>query len=488
MTIKTRAYSAWYTSVPAGFGLKISNKARRRPGWAVLALAAVLLLPPASHATDLLQAWQAAQQHDQELAVARAAHGSAQPQRDQADALWRPSVGLTASVGLGHGESEMRGAQFSAPGMGTQNGVDFGTSVNGGTATRVALQASQPLYHPERRAQQQQLGLQADMGELQWQAAQQAAILRTARRYLDLAVAQEALRVVDGQLDAVDKAAAEAQERFDIGAAPITAVHEARAQRAQLQAQRLAAQSELDIQRRALADATGLPEASLHARLPGTQAAQAPLPALAIWQAQAEADNPGNRLRQLAADIARAEADKYRTAASPTVTLVAQAMQDRLSGSGDYGSGARNRQTQALVGVQINVPLYTGGWRSAKEAESLARWNEAQAQQDATREDVARQVHAAWLGLQTGAQRVQALQEALTAIEAREDATRTGYEVGQRTLLDVLHAGNDAAATRLALAQARTSVLIARLQLAQLAGQLDEAALHQANRMLAGTP
>ena len=102
-----------------------------------------------------------------------------------------------------------------------------------------------------------------------------------------------------------------------------------------------------------------------------------------------------------------------------------------------------------------------------------------------TRETVARQVHAAWLGLQAGAEQVRALQEALAASDARQDATRTGYEVGQRTLLDVLHADNDRAATQLALAQARSRLLVHRLQLAQLAGQLDAAALAQANQALA---
>ncbi|WP_404299189.1 TolC family outer membrane protein [Alicycliphilus denitrificans] len=447
----------------------------------VVALA--LLIAPAAHATDLLQAWQAAELHDRELAVARAAHATADPQRKQASALWRPGVGLTAAAGWGHGESQMRGAQFSAPGMGTSSGVNFGTSITGGTATRVALQASQPLYNLERRAQQQQLNLQADMGDLQWLAAQQAAMLRTAQRYLDLAVAQEALRVLDGQLDAVRKAAAEAQDRFDIGSAPITAVHEAKAQQAQLQARRLAAQTDLDIQRRQLADATGLPAASLQAHLPG--ALQPPEQALALWQEQAAAGNPGIRLQQLAADLARTEADKHRAGAAPKLDLVAQAGQDRLSGSGDYGSGARNKQTNAMLGVQLTVPLYTGGYRSAKEEESLAQWNQAQAQLDATREQVARQVHAAWLGLQAGAQRVQALQEALVSAQLRQDATRTGYEVGHRTLLDVLHADNDAAGTRLALAQARSALLLHRLQLAQLAGRLDESELRQAGQALA---
>lgn len=447
-------------------------------------VAATLLLAPAAHATELIEAWQAAWQHDRELAVARAAHGAAQPRRDQAAALWRPGVAMTASAGVASSDTEMRGAQFSAPGMGQSNGVDFGTSVHGGTATRIALQASQPLYHPERRAQQQQLNAQADMGDWQWQAAQQAAMLRTVQRYLDLAVAQEQLRVLGGQLDAVQKAATEAQDRYDIGSAPITAVHEARAQRANLQAQRLAAQAELDIKRRQLADATGLPEAGLDARLPSAPWTGA-APALAVWQEQADAGNPGIRLQQLAADVARLDADKYRAAASARVELVAQAAQNRLSGSGDFGGGARNKDTSAMLGVQLTVPLYTGGYRSAKEEESLAQWNQAQAQLDATREQVARQVHAAWLGLQAGEQRVQALQEALAAAQLRQDATRTGYEVGHRTLLDMLHADNDAAGTRLALAQARSALLLHRLQLAQLAGRLDEAALRQAGQALA---
>ncbi len=472
MTIKKIADGAWYMGARARFGLY---------------LALGLCIAPAAHATDLTEAWQAAWQHDRELAVARAAHGAAQPRRDQAAALWRPGVAMTASAGVASSDTEMRGARFSAPGMGQSNGVDFGTSVHGGTATRIALQASQPLYHPERRAQQQQLALQADMGDWQWRAAQQDAMLRTARRYLDLAVAQEALRVLDGQLDAVQKAATEAQDRFDMGAAPITAVHEARAQRANLQAQRLAAQADLDVKRRQLADATGLPAAGLDARLPAA-AWTDPAQALTVWQEQADAGNPGIRLQQLAADAARAEADRYRAAASARVELVAQAAQDRLSGSGDFGGGARNKETRAMLGVQLTVPLYTGGYRSAKEEESLAQWNQAQAQLDATREQVGRQVHAAWLGLQTGALRVQALQEALAASQARQDATRTGYEVGHRTLLDVLHADNDTAATRLALAQARSALLLHRLQLAQLAGQLDEAALRQASQALARTP
>ena len=149
-----------------------------------ITLLALACSAPAAWATDLLQVWQAAQQNDRELAVARAAQATAQPRRDQAAALWRPGVAFTATASVPTGESSTRGAQFSAPGMGTSSGVNFGTSVTGGTATRWALQASQPLYNPQRRTQQQQLGLQADMADLEWQAAQQALVLRNSRHDL----------------------------------------------------------------------------------------------------------------------------------------------------------------------------------------------------------------------------------------------------------------------------------------------------------------
>lgn len=475
MTTIKRAVGAGVTRAKGRFGSKFFRLAP-------LAFSLALWAASPAQATDLLQVWQAAQHHDRTLLAAQAAHGTAQPQRAQARALWRPSVGLQASAGRGYGQTHMQGAQFSAPGMGTHDGVDFGTSVTHGHVTQVGVQAVQPLIDPQRRARQQQLRLSADMGDLQWQAARQAAMLRVVEQYLDLAVAQEALQVLEQQLQAVDRALAEAQERFDLGAAPITAVHEARAHQAQLQARHLAAQADLQVQQRKLQDSTGLPANALQPRLPGNVAAQGL--ALELWQERAAAQNFSIRLQQLATDVAQAEADRQRASAAARVDIVAQAQQQRLSGRGDYSQHARNKETQAAIGVQLTVPLYTGGYRSAREQEAVAQWQAALAQLEATRQQVAQQVHAAWLGEQTGARQVQALEAALQASAARQDATRTGHAVGHRTVLDVLQADSEHANTQLALAQARSRLLLAQLQLAQLAGALDESALHQANRQL----
>ena len=449
-------------------------------------------------AADLIDVWQAAVQNDKTYAAGRAAQATAQPRRDQAAALWRPNVGLTASVGVASNETDTRGAQFSAPGFGQATGVGFSTSVTNGTSGRWAVTATQPLYNPQRRAQQQQLSLSAELVDLEWQAAGQALMLRTAERYFDLALAEEAQRVLRLQMDAVQRATTEAQDRFKLGSVPVTDTHEARARLASVRAQVLSAESDVQLKRSLLADSTGLPATALVARLPASlpaastaashgSAGGAAVRTLETWLNEAQAGNPDIRSQLLAAEVARQEAGKYSRRSSATVDLVAQAGRDRLSGSGDFGS-ASNTGANRMIGIQLSVPLFTGGYRDAKQEEAMRLADKAAADVERTRQEVAQQVRAAWQGLSVGAERVQALAEALNASGARRDATQLGREVGQRTTLDLLNAENDAASAQLSLAQGRVGLLLDRLRLAALTGQLDEGALRSVNAELTAPP
>ena len=133
-----------------------------------------------------------------------------------------------------------------------------------------------------------------------------------------------------------------------------------------------------------------------------------------------------------------------------------------------------------MIGLQFNVPLYTGGYRSARLDEALRLEEKARAEVEQARQQMAQQTRSAWLGLQTGQARLNALSEAVKASQARLDATQLGRQVGDRTTLDLLNAQNDAAGAELAMAQLRTSLTLARLRLLALTGQLDERALHAA--------
>lgn len=437
-----------------------------------------------AQATDLLQVWQATVQHDPQGQVIAATRGAGAARRDEASALWRPNVALNATAGVASADTRMNGAQFSAPGFGTSSGVSFGTSVGDGNATRWSLNARQPLYNPERQAQREQLNLAADAAELASQAAQQDWMLQTAQRYFELYLTRQQVQLVERQKAAVDRALAEAKDRYDIGDAPITDMHEAAARARALDAQWLAAQASLESQRQALAETTGLAADPLEPIGPTDAAVDAAqVEPLDHWLAQVKDNNPALRLAQVQADSAQAETGKHRLAGSATVDLIAQASRERLSGSGDFGS-ASNTQTQRMIGVTLNLPLYTGGGRQAKLAESLQLQDKARAEADKARLDTVQRTRATWLNLQTAPTRLQALQAALTASQARLDATRTGHQVGDRTTLDLLNAENDASAAEWALAQARVDTLLNRLQLDALAGQLNEQRLQHINAHL----
>jgi outer membrane protein len=378
----------------------------------------------------------------------------------------------------------MEGAQFAAPpAFPATSGASFATSVNGGTSTRWALNARQPLYNVERQAQRQQLVISAESGEIEWQAAQQDWMLQTTQRYFNTVLAERRLALLQQQQSAVEKALTEAKDRFALGDIPVTDTHEASARARGLQAQALAAASELELARNELSDITGLPGTGLQLQAPARRVQAAVIEPLAHWLALAQQDNPMLKRQQAQAAAAREEIRKHSALGAPTLDLVAQASRERLSGSGDFGS-ASNTQRQQMIGLSLNVPLYTGGWRNAKEQEALRLEDKARAEVERARQQVGQLTRTAWLGLQSGQARLLALEEALLAQQARLDATRLGRQLGDRTTLDLLNAENDASAAELALLQARIDTLQNRLQLDALVGQLDAQRLQAVNNAL----
>lgn len=447
-------------------------------------LGAALLLAWGGLATagTLPQAWLAARQHDPDMAVAQAARQTGDARRQQARALWRPTVGASASAGLMGADNRMGGASFAAPGFGQVDGASFRSAVDAGAGYRWSLGARLPLYSPERTAQSRQLELAGDAGELVWLATEQQLMLKTAERFHAVALAGAQLQLLQQQQASVEKALVEAQDRFKLGDQPITDSHEARARAEGLRAQVLAAEVDQQLARRALADSTGWSDMQLvNIALPNT--ATTPLAGgLDAWLERARASNLS--LRQLALAVANAQQElaKAERGAGTTVDLVAQAGRDHLSGSGP-GTGALGSSamsgTQYMAGIQINLPLYTGGQRAARALELAGQLQQAQAEMDRAQQQVTQQTRALWLRLQAAEGRGAALRAAREASLARLDATRLGRQVGHRTTLELLNAESDASAAELALTQWRSAVALDRLRLLQLAGALEEVTLAQ---------
>ena len=448
------------------------------------ALLVAALCTPAAHALDLLQTWEQARQHDPQMQVVQATRSSVQAFEAQAQSLWRPVVMGSATVGAMSADSRMQGAQFSAPGFGQSNGVSFGTSASAATSTRWSLQAKQALYSPERQAQQAQLQQAAGVAEWRADLAHQQFMLLTVQRYFQVLLADRQQQVLKNQHAAVQRSLTEARDRFAIGDLPVTDTHEAAARASGLQAQWLAADSELQMARQVLAESTRLPIEALKPQAPKTAEPVTASPSLDQVLVQVREANTGLRLKKAQWEVARQEVKKHEARGGVTLDLVAQAGRDRLSGDGDFGP-ASNTQSQQMLGLSMNLPLYTGGYRSAKLQEAVSAQAQAEAEYELAVQQTQQQARSVWLALQTGPARLSALQAAWKASTARLDATRLGRQVGDRTTLELLQAENDAAQTELAWLRAQTELLQTRLQLDALTGSLSVQSLQGLNAQLA---
>ena len=455
-------------------------KPRLLSGW----LLAALWFSPSVQALNLLQTWEQARQHDPQMQVVQATRSSVQAYAAQAQSLWRPVVMGSATVGAMSAETRMQGAQFAAPGFGQSNGVSFGTSASAATSTRWSLQAKQALYSPERQAQQAQLQQAAGVAEWRADLAHQQFMLLTVQRYFNVLLAEHQQHVLKNQLAAVERSLTEARDRFAIGDLPVTDTHEAAARASGLQAQWLAADSDLQMARQVLAESTRLPIGALKPQAPKVAEPFTASPALDQVLSQVREANTGLRLKKAQWDVARQEVKKHQARGGITLDLVAQAGRDRLSGDGDFGP-ASNTQSQQMVGLSLNVPLYSGGYRSAKLQEAVSAQAQAEAEYELAVQQTQQQARSVWLALQTGPARLSALQAAWKASTARLDATRLGRQVGDRTTLELLQAENDAAQAELGWLRAQTELLITRLQLDALTGSLSMNSLQAINAQLA---
>jgi len=454
-------------------------KPRPLSGWVL----ATLLASPSVQALDLLQTWEQARQHDPQMQVVQATRSSVQAYEAQAKALWRPVLMGSASVGAMSADTSTQGAQFAVGGQPAMPG-SFATSASAATSTRWSLQAKQALYSPERQAQQAQLQKAASVAELRADWAQQQFMQLTAQRYFNLLVAERQQQVLKNQHAAVSRSLTEVKDRFALGDLPVTDTHEATARATGLQAQLLAAESDVQMARSVLAESTRLSVDALKLHVPKTEWAPTAVPTLAQVQEQVRQANTGVLLQKAQWDVALQELKKHERSGGITLDFVASAGRDRLSGEGDFGPSS-NTQSQQMLGLSLNVPLYTGGWRSGKLQEAVSAADKASAEYDLALQQAQQQARSVWLALQTGPARLAAMKASWQASAARLDATRLGRQVGDRTTLELLQAENDAAQAELAWLRAQADLLLTQLQLDALTGAMSVQSLQALNAHLA---
>ena len=441
----------------------------------------VLASSSAWSGTDLITAWQAARNHDPVYQGDRASAQAGSPKQKQAQALWLPNVGLQAGAGYANVKNEITGAAFSAPALGSMSDANFTTDVKNGRETRWGVNATQPIFSAERMANSAQLTQQSQLAELQFKENDQQLFLRVAQRHFEVLVAEEALATLQALKTAVQESLDIAKANFKIGKSASTDMHEAQASFDAVVAQEFALQSDLDLKRASFSDLTGLPANGL-ARLGPNPNLESLRPG--VLQALIDQGLAGSLLVQMSdvgKTISSLEIDKHRATNAATVDLIAQYGQQNTDGSS--GSSSIFGRTGS-IGLQLNIPIYTGGMRSAKYDEAIALAEKARQDTEVSRQMVSQRIRAAYLSLKSGLAQNRALEQGLISAESKLDATRIGQEVGARTTSDVLNAQQAYFSVTNNLTRTRYQILFSSLDLDAASGALDEQRLNRVNAFL----
>ncbi|MDZ4202925.1 MAG: TolC family outer membrane protein [Gallionella sp.] len=432
-------------------------------------LAVLLVTAVPAQAADLLETFRAAQANDPVFAAARAAQLAGQEKLPQGRAPLMPSLNLSANSTFNDQTVSYRGAA-PFPG-GNQRYNSHGYS----------LTLSQPLFRQQNWVAYTEAELQVAQTEAQFKIAEQDLILRVAQAYFDVLIAQDSVQLAEAQKTAITEQLEAAKRNFEVGSATITDTHEAQARHDLTSAQEIAAQNNLEIKRRSLQQLLNTMPKELNT-LGKEFKLEAPQPAdMEKWVDDAQLNNPQLAIAQAGAEIAEKEVARNRGGHYPTVDLVANYSENYAGGSA-FGPGSDS--INKSIGVQLNLPLFSGGATTSRQREAEANRNRAKEELENARRTVATQTRQAYLGVVSGIAQVRALQQALTSSDSVLEASKLGQEVGVRTNLDVLNAQQQLYSTRRDLYQAQYNYLISQLRLKAAVGALGEDDLARVNQAL----
>jgi outer membrane protein len=418
------------------------------------------------HAEDLMTIYQMALKNDPQLQAAKEQLNSARESKSLARSQLLPTIGVGATYDANH--RKLKTLQ--------------GTSVDTSSSYRdsgLRLNLTQPIYRRDRLVQLEQADSTIAQAEAQYASSEIDLMVRSTNAYFAILSAQDDLRVAQAERDATGRQLEQAKQRFDVGLIAITDVHEAQAAFDAARASEIGSKNSLDNAWEALFEIIGPQSKSDLSILSDGLRLTPPVPNdLQAWSDTAQQQNFGILASRANLESLNKEVEVSRSGHYPTLDLV---------GGYNISRSDSNLATEAdlaSIGLELQVPIYTGGAVSAQTRQALANYRAAQQTLDQTRRSVNRQVRDAFRGVLSAISQVEALKAATISAQSALESTQAGYEVGTRTIVDVLNVQRNLFSSQRDYLNSRYAYIINGLALKSAAGTLSEEDLQRVNALL----
>ncbi|AKJ93973.1 type I secretion protein TolC [Thioalkalivibrio versutus] len=439
----------------------------RLPSLLATAGLALVISAPAA-ASSLLEVYERAATEDAELRTAEAEYRGVLENRPITRSALLPQISGQAEAGAFYRDDRNR------PGSDDGRQTSFGVNL------------SQSIYDRRNYIDLVQVDLEIARAEAELDSARQDLILRVSQAYFDVLIAQETLDFRRAEVEAIERQLEQTERRFEVGLVARTDVTEAQAQRDLAEAERISAENQLDLTREQLAVITNTYWDQLD-MLRDDAELTPPDPAdPQAWVDIALANNLELAAQRLSTESAREQIQRQRAEGLPRINLNASVNENRYHGldAGTTGGAMFFEGTEAQVGIQLEIPFYTGGRVSALTRQARENFQAAQEGQSLVERRTTQDTRSAYLSVISNNSRVRALEQALASTQSAFEAAEAGFEVGTRTQVDVLLALREVFRAERDYAEARYGFLSESLRLQRAAGRLSVTDLEAINRLL----
>ncbi|MBF7730192.1 TolC family outer membrane protein [Pseudomonas sp. N040] len=355
---------------------------------------------------------------------------------------------------------------------------------------------SQPLFNAAAWFQLKAANATSEQAAVEFSAVQQNLILQTAEAYYNVLERQDNLAASKAEEAAFKRQLDQATERFDVGLSDKTDVLEAQASHDTAKANRLLSERFVEDAFQALTTLT-------NQTYPGISGLMHTLPILppAPLDAQAWVDTSTRQNLQLQAsnfalEAAQQSLNKSKSGHAPTVNAVASYAKGDNDSLGFVNSGMSPLTTiapygsdaeQSSIGVQLNVPLYSGGLTSSQVRQSYDVLQQTEFQQESLRRQVVQNARDLFRAVNSNVEQVGARKQTIVSNKSALEATQIGYEVGTRDIVDVLDAQRQLFASVRNYNTARYAYILSNLRLKLTAGTLSPSDLQELDKYLSAT-
>jgi TolC family type I secretion outer membrane protein len=448
----------------------LSSAVQRLPFKPLLLCSLLLSLSGTVLSMDLLQAYQAAQQQDATILASRAAAQAGRERLPQARSQLLPNVAMS----VGRNQNNLVNTTPNSLGQ-EQTSETHYPSLNR------TLTVRQPLFRSYLAAQYRQAEAQVQEAEASLAQDEQNLAVRVSGAYFEAMLTHEQLALVLAQRTAYTTQLDAARKSLAAGSGTRTDVDDAQARLDMNAALEIEARQNVSYTLRQLEMLVNQPVDKLAtldvARLELLQ----PQPnVLQDWIARAETGNPQLQSLRAQVETTRQEVKKAGSGHYPTLDAVAQWSRSESENILNVAS----RYTNASVGLQLNIPIFSGGYVNSSVRQALAGQEHAEQALEAGRRDLGVRVYKEFRGMTENIPKVRALELALRSADQLVLSSRKSFQAGSRTVIDVLNAEQQRMVVLRDLAQARYMYLIARIRLLALVGAADDEAVAAINRML----